>query len=194
MAEQRGATVPDSLQEEGGSRSEEMEDDVDAKPDRSSQIHSLFSRKKKNDTEKSEKTSRQNFRIVTPEFQYTMNYRKLGKCVIINNKNFHERTGMCIRNGTDKDAGDLLCCFRKLGFDVTVYNDRSCEEMERLLLNVAQQNHSDFACFACILLSHGEEGQIYGTDGAMAIKSLTTLFRGDKCKSLVGKPKLFFIQ
>ncbi|KAG8549744.1 hypothetical protein GDO81_019790 [Engystomops pustulosus] len=151
-------------------------------------------RKKKNDQEKSEKTSRQSIRIVPPEFQYTMNYGKVGKCIIINNKNFDEKTGMCTRNGTDKDAGDLFRCFKNLGFDVTVHNDTSCEEMERLLQNVAQQNHSDSACFACILLSHGEEGQIYGTDGAMAIKSLTTLFRGDKCKSLVGKPKLFFIQ
>ncbi|XP_069835864.1 caspase-7 isoform X2 [Dendropsophus ebraccatus] len=123
-----------------------------------------------------------------------MDYGKVGKCIIINNKNFHQETGMCIRNGTDKDAGDLRLCFKSLGFDVQVYNDQSCNAMEKLLQNVAQQNHSDSACFACILLSHGEEGQIYGTDGAMAIKSLTTLFRGDKCKSLVGKPKLFFIQ
>ena len=35
---------------------------------------------------------------------------------------------------------------------------------------------------------------IYGTDGAMPIKTMTSLFRGDMCKSLVGKPKLFFIQ
>ncbi|CAI9613759.1 unnamed protein product [Staurois parvus] len=123
-----------------------------------------------------------------------MNYQKLGKCIIINNKNFDVRTGMCVRNGTDKDAGDLCKCFRTLGFDVKVYNDQSCEEMERLLQGVAKNDHSDSACFACILLSHGEEGQIYGTDGAMAIKTLTTLFRGDKCQSLVGKPKLFFIQ
>lgn len=192
MAEQQDALVPESLQKEEESMNEEIGDDVDAKPDRS-QKFSLF-RKKKNDQEKSEKTSKQNLRIVTPEFQYTMSYGKVGRCIIINNKNFDERTGMCIRNGTDKDAGDLQRCFKNLGFDVTVYNDRSCEEMERLLQNVAQQNHSDSACFACILLSHGEEGQIFGTDGAMAIKSLTTLFRGDKCKSLVGKPKLFFIQ
>lgn len=35
---------------------------------------------------------------------------------------------------------------------------------------------------------------IYGTDGAMPIKTMTSLFKGDVCKSLVGKPKLFFIQ
>lgn len=42
-------------------------------------------------------------------------------------------SGMCIRNGTDKDAGDLCKCFRSLGFDVKVYNDQTCEEMELLL-------------------------------------------------------------
>ncbi|KAM4031420.1 LOW QUALITY PROTEIN: caspase-7 [Anomaloglossus baeobatrachus] len=194
MAELPDSVVPDTLPKtEDDSGNEETEDDVDAKPDRSPKF-SFFSRKKKNDPETSEKSSSsQNPRILAPDFQYKMNYGKVGKCVIINNKNFHEKTGMCIRNGTDKDAGDLFRCFKSLGFDVMVHNDRSCEDMERLLQNLAQQNHNDSACFACILLSHGEEGQIYGTDGAMAIKS-DHLFRGDKCKSLVGKPKLFFIQ
>uniref|UniRef100_A0A4W5Q902 Caspase 7, apoptosis-related cysteine peptidase n=1 Tax=Hucho hucho TaxID=62062 RepID=A0A4W5Q902_9TELE len=71
----------------------------------------------------------------------------------------------------------------------------SREDRQRVLVTVThQEDHSDSSCFACILLSHGEEGMIYGTDGAMPIKSMTSLFRGDMCKSLVGKPKLFFIQ
>ncbi|XP_073451968.1 caspase-7-like [Aquarana catesbeiana] len=184
----------DNLVPESEIREEEIVDDdgddVDAKPDRS-QRFPFSLKKKKNEPEK---PSNQNIRIITPEFQYAMNYQKLGKCIIINNKNFDARTGMCIRNGTDKDAGDLCKCFRSLGFDVKVYNDQTCEEMELLLQSVAKNDHSDSACFACILLSHGEEGQIYGTDGVMAIKTLTTFFRGDKCQSLVGKPKLFFIQ
>ncbi len=61
-------------------------------------------------------------------------------------------------------------------------------------VSVSEEDHSDSSCFACILLSHGEEGMIYGTDEAMPIKSMTSLFKGDMCKSLVGKPKLFFIQ
>ncbi|XP_072279953.1 caspase-7 isoform X1 [Pyxicephalus adspersus] len=182
--------TPDSKSIEDEVEGEELDDTVDAKPDRS-QRFAIFSKKKKNEQEK---PASQHLRYVTPEFQYEMNYQNLGKCIIINNKNFDVRTGMCIRNGTDKDAGDLCQCFRNLGFEVKVYNDQSCEDMERLLQSVAKYDHSDSACFACILLSHGEEGQIYGTDGAMAIKTLTTLFRGDKCKSLVGKPKLFFIQ
>ncbi|PIO32651.1 hypothetical protein AB205_0168400, partial [Aquarana catesbeiana] len=54
--------------------------------------------KKKNEPEK---PSNQNIRIITPEFQYAMNYQKLGKCIIINNKNFDARTErleFCVKN------------------------------------------------------------------------------------------------
>ncbi|KAM4526388.1 caspase-7 [Fundulus diaphanus] len=123
-----------------------------------------------------------------------MSHQQVGKCIIINNKNFDENTGMNVRNGTDRDAGELFKCFKNLGFDVVVHNDQTCEKMEHLLKRASEEDHSNSSCFACILLSHGEEGMIYGTDGAMPIKTMTSLFRGDKCKSLVGKPKLFFIQ
>lgn len=42
-------------------------------------------------------------------------------------------TGMNVRNGTDRDAGELFKCFKSLGFDVCIYNDQTCEKMERLL-------------------------------------------------------------
>lgn len=62
------------------------------------------------------------------------------------------------------------------------------------LLAASEEDHRNSACFACILLSHGEENLIYGTDGVTAIKDLTAHFRGDRCKTLLEKPKLFFIQ
>ncbi|XP_076855421.1 caspase-7 isoform X2 [Brachyhypopomus gauderio] len=134
------------------------------------------------------------YRITSPAFQYKMNHKQVGKCVIVNNKNFDERTGMNVRNGTDRDAAELYSSFRKLGFEVSIYNDLTCLNMMRLMEQVSDEDHSDRSCFACVLLSHGDEGQIYGTDGVMPIKNVTSLFRGDMCTSLVGKPKLFFIQ
>ncbi|XP_006002867.1 caspase-7 isoform X3 [Latimeria chalumnae] len=152
------------------------------------------SKKKKNGQQPPEYDPESRSRVVIPTFQYNMEYKRVGRCVIINNKNFDEKTGMNARTGTDRDAGELLQCFRTLGFDVEVHNDRTCEQMEAILKKAAQENHCECACFACILLSHGEEGLIYGKDKAMPIKTLTSLFRGDMCKSLIGKPKLFFIQ
>ncbi|OCT71262.1 hypothetical protein XELAEV_18034239mg [Xenopus laevis] len=194
MDEKEEALVPESdIKDEPRPEEEEGEDSVDAKPDRSQRFSIFSSTKKKKVEDKPPKTNN-NVRIVTPAFQYKMNNGNVGRCIIINNKIFDKITGMGARNGTDIDARELLRCFKGLGFDVNVYNNKSCEEMENLLRTVAQQDHKDSACFACIFLSHGEEGLIYGTDGAMPIKVLTTLFRGDNCRSLVGKPKLFFIQ
>uniref|UniRef100_A0A8D0GHU7 Caspase 7 n=1 Tax=Sphenodon punctatus TaxID=8508 RepID=A0A8D0GHU7_SPHPU len=194
MAGNHSDPMPPGKDDGNGS---DYEDTVDARPDRRDRsILSIFNGKKKKDGEEQQpeaSLSNKN-RVVTPTFQYNMNYKKVGKCIIINNKNFEVQTDMCTRNGTDKDAGDLHKSFRSLGFDVVVYNDQRCDAMEKILKKAADENHSNAACFACVLLSHGEEGLVYGTDGRMPIKNLTTLFRGDKCKSLIGKPKLFFIQ
>uniref|UniRef100_A0A3Q3WMC1 Caspase-3 n=1 Tax=Mola mola TaxID=94237 RepID=A0A3Q3WMC1_MOLML len=59
---------------------------------------------------------------------------------------------------------------------------------------LSQEDHSSSASFVCVLLSHGDEGVIYGTDGPEKFENLTRYFKGDCCRSLVGKPKLFFIQ
>lgn len=127
-------------------------------------------------------------------FRYSLDYPSIGQCIIINNKNFDRRTGMNQRNGTDVDAANAMKVFAKLGYKVKVYNDQSVEQMKQVLTTVSKQDHSAVASFICVLLSHGDEGVFFGTDGSIELKYLTSLFRGDRCKSLVGKPKLFFIQ
>lgn len=127
-------------------------------------------------------------------FRYSLDYPSIGQCIIINNKNFDRRTGMNQRNGTDVDAANAMKVFAKLGYKVKVYNDQSVEQMKQVLTTVSKEDHSAAASFICVLLSHGDEGVFFGTDGSVELKYLTSLFRGDRCKSLVGKPKLFFIQ
>ncbi|XP_066211338.1 caspase-7 isoform X2 [Saccopteryx leptura] len=173
-------------------RDSASEDEVDARPDRSSFISFLQSLKKKNDSGKSAPLGRTRDR--EPDYEYNMAFEKVGECIIINNKNFHESTEMSVRTGTDKDAENLRKCFLDLGFNVVVHNDCSCAKMLEVLKKASEEDHGKSACFACVLLSHGEEDFIYGTDGKIAIKDLTIHFRGDRCKSLLGKPKLFFIQ
>ncbi|KAJ1140345.1 hypothetical protein NDU88_006701 [Pleurodeles waltl] len=170
-------------------------DTPDARPDRSSWIPTILKSKKKKEGEQppASSTSSQH-RVVAQPYLYNMKYANVGKCVIINNEKFHRSTGMGARSGSDKDAKDIQHCFQNLGFQVVVKNDQTCEKMEGLLEKVAKEDHSNYACFACILLSHGEEGLIYGMDGMIPIKNMTTPFRGDQCRTLVGKPKLFFIQ
>ena len=50
------------------------------------------------------------------------------------------------------------------------------------------------ACVVCIL-SHGEEGYIFGTDGRkILLDNVLSLFDNSHCKHLIGKPKIFIIQ
>jgi len=44
------------------------------------------------------------------------------------------------------------------------------------------------------VLSHGEMGIIYARDAIYKPETLWTPFAADKCPSLAGKPKLFFLQ
>nr|ULM60727.1 caspase-3 [Pampus argenteus] len=127
-------------------------------------------------------------------YRYRMDHPCLGTCLIINNKNFDKGTGMSTRNGTDVDAASAMKTFSALGFKTRVVNDLTVEEMRRLMLSVSKEDHSKNAAFACVLLSHGDEGVIYGTNGFEKLEDLTKPFKGYGCRSLVGKPKLFFIQ
>lgn len=127
-------------------------------------------------------------------YRYNMNYPSMGQCIIINNKNFDKKTGMNIRNGTDVDAGNMFKVFSQLGYKTRVSNDLTVKDIKKLLYDVSKEDHSQSASFVCVLLSHGDEGVLYGTDSPVDLKELTGLFRGDRCCSLVGKPKLFFIQ
>ncbi|XP_026027225.1 caspase-3a [Astatotilapia calliptera] len=127
-------------------------------------------------------------------FRYRLDFPRIGQCIIINNKNFDRSTGMNQRNGTDVDAGNAMRVFKNLGYHVKLYNDQTVDQIMNVLTAASKEDHSNSASFVCILLSHGDEDLFFGTDGSVALKHLTSLFRGDRCKSLAGKPKLFFIQ
>lgn len=79
---------------------------------------------------------------------------------------------------------DMSDCWTKLEISLLV-----CK-----CLPVSKEDHSKRSSFICVILSHGEEGRIFGTNGSIELKKLTSLFRGDCCRSLTGKPKLFIIQ
>jgi len=55
--------------------------------------------------------------------------------------------------------------------------------------------NSESKVFVLCILSHGEKGAVYGTDGKLVtIEQLEELFDGHCCNQLAGRPKLFLIQ
>ncbi|XP_070574148.1 caspase-7-like [Ptychodera flava] len=133
----------------------------------------------------------QKWTALLEDIAYDMTHQKRGRAILINNENFDNHKQ---RKGTDVDAKRIQKCFIELGFEVVRKNDKKVSEMMNLLEKESQRDHSTSDCLVVIILSHGEEGRVFGTDYAVHLDQLTTLFDSTNCPSLAGKPKLFFIQ
>lgn len=56
-------------------------------------------------------------------------------------------------------------------------------------------DYSDCDCLAIAVLTHGiNSTYIYAKDGPYPVDMLWNGFTADKCPSLAGKPKMFFVQ
>uniref|UniRef100_UPI00358F6776 uncharacterized protein n=1 Tax=Myxine glutinosa TaxID=7769 RepID=UPI00358F6776 len=114
-------------------------------------------------------------------------------CLIINNKEFRDRQ-FRERHGAEMDNVALKKCFKTLGFKVIIEMNQTCEDMKKVLNEKSKEDHSKRACFVCVLMSHGDDGMICGTDGTIHIQELICEFYNHCHISLKKKPKLFFIQ
>lgn len=124
---------------------------------------------------------------------YKMDHKRRGIAVIINNVLFVN--GMPERQGSEKDAYCMETTFKKLGFRVIIRHNKSVKSMKELFYDLSITDHRDNDCFVCVILTHGEDDDIiFGTDGKIPVEDLLAYFLPDKCPSLSGKPKLFFIQ
>ena len=131
---------------------------------------------------------------VDTETIYKMSRAPRGIAIIINNKNFLRSSGMdkYPRNGTDVDRDALEKLFKSLKFEVRIYNDITKYEIRRIAKEMATFNHSAYDAFIFSILTHGEEGLLYGTDGTISTRDLTSAFKD--ATTLAGKPKMFFFQ
>lgn len=60
---------------------------------------------------------------------------------------------------------------------------------------VSRENHSENDCLAVVLLTHGINSSfVYARDNPYSVEFLWNSFTPDKCPTLAGKPKLFFLQ
>ncbi|XP_076343603.1 caspase drICE-like isoform X2 [Tachypleus tridentatus] len=126
--------------------------------------------------------------------EYNMRHKTRGKCLIFNNKDFDPHTRLNERRGTNQDGEQLYRCFRELDFEVVMHCNLPVKAMLNELEKVSKEDHSNRDCFVCCILTHGEQGALYGRDGKFPNEMVFTPFTGDLCTSLAGKPKIFFIQ
>ncbi|XP_021105895.1 caspase-8 isoform X2 [Heterocephalus glaber] len=103
-----------------------------------------------------------------------------------------------MRLGQSPDASSnetLEGTFTELHFETVPCRNFTAQTICDMLQHYQGVDHGDRDCFICCVLSHGNSGIVYGTDGQeVPISELTSYFTGSKCPSLAGKPKVFFIQ
>ncbi|KAJ8262197.1 hypothetical protein GJAV_G00163600 [Gymnothorax javanicus] len=129
-----------------------------------------------------------------PAEEYCMNHKRRGIALIFNQERFHWHLRMNDRHGTNADKWNLSKRLQDLNFEVKVHDDLSKAAVLDEITKAAEADHTDADSFVCVFLSHGEKEQIFAYDGKFNIQDVTALFKGDKCQSLVGKPKIFIFQ
>ncbi|XP_027138770.1 caspase-6 isoform X2 [Larimichthys crocea] len=128
-----------------------------------------------------------------PAEEYKMDNKRRGLALIFNQEQFW-RLRLKDRYGTNADRDNLEKRLSELNFEVKSYDNYKQVEVLDKISEAAESDHSDADCFLLVFLSHGENDHVYTYDGKICIQDITALFKGDKCKSLVGKPKIFILQ
>ena len=100
-----------------------------------------------------------------------MDIEPRGVCLIINNEHFYDHDGTEItdlrRFGTDMDASRLKNLFQQLKFHVKFELDLSGKMLRETIQEFARDceiNSHNYQAICVIILSHGTDGYIYGSD------------------------------
>lgn len=124
-----------------------------------------------------------------------MTRKPRGRCIILNNAHFECHSES--REGSELDVDRMHSLFSHFHFKVTIGSNLSANEMKGLLTRVSKaESQNDADCLVIIVMSHGKEGTIYGSDGEEVHleRDVYEPFNNEKCPALQGKPKLFFVQ
>ncbi|XP_029176400.1 caspase-1-like isoform X2 [Nylanderia fulva] len=123
---------------------------------------------------------------------YKMDHSKRGIAVIFNQENF-TNLNLPLRSGAI-DCDNLNFTLRNLGFEVSLCQNKTLKNIRKTLKTVANTDHSESDCLIIVVLSFGKHDYLYASDTSYKVESLCNYFTADKCPTLAGKPKLFFIQ
>lgn len=126
-------------------------------------------------------------------FYYNMKHKTRGIAVIFNHEDFIN-PGLKKRTGTAVDSDTLKNVLKGLGFQVTVCHNLTFQKLNDMVQQIARSDHSDADCVFIAVLTHGELGRLHAYDTYYKPEIIWHSFTADKCTTLAGKPKLFFIQ
>ncbi|XP_075588939.1 caspase-1 isoform X2 [Dermatophagoides farinae] len=127
------------------------------------------------------------------DLYYNMGHEYQGRCIILNYESFDSEE-LSRRRGTESDVRKLLQTFKQLNFVVQMYNDLTQQKTFDIFRQESMFDHTNYNCFVICVLTHGSNGILHTKDKKFDTNKMFEFFTGSRCPTLVGKPKLFFIQ
>jgi hypothetical protein len=94
-----------------------------------------------------------------------------------------------------KDAESLRKTFEYLEFDFQILENLKANEIKSTIQGISSIHayRTDVDCFVCVVMSHGGQDKIMASDNIeVSFEEIMAPIKS--CKSLIGKPKLFFFQ
>ncbi|XP_067937116.1 uncharacterized protein [Watersipora subatra] len=123
--------------------------------------------------------------------------RVRGRCLIINNVNYTYSDGRTdTRHGSIADGRRITGLFESLGFICSEKVDLSGEGMlEEINRETEQTEHTNYGMFVLIIMCHGSETGLVGTDGNMVERvAVTDALSAQSFPRMAQKPKLVILQ
>ncbi|XP_031768033.2 caspase-1-like isoform X3 [Galleria mellonella] len=102
------------------------------------------------------------------------------------------------RKGTEKDVEALTNTFKKLGFDVLLYEEKTEREICKILQDYTDPRKKNFTNHGCIMvavLTHGEyDGRLMAKDDSYHEQLIINYLNVSTNTTLINKPRIVFIQ
>lgn len=166
-----------------------------SKPEEESKVVSLQPKESNDISPEPKEKSKISVHQCKDDFDYNMNHPKRGYAVIFNHELFDDDLKLARRVGTEVDRSSLRETLLDLKFDVKIHDNLTLKELNFKLDELAAEDFTDCDCLLVVILSHGLDGNyIFAKDKPYLITDLFNRFTPENCKSLAGKPKIFFIQ
>jgi hypothetical protein len=130
--------------------------------------------------------------------QYKMDHRERGIALVINIQKFDPtpfaQKQLEERVWSIKDVESLRHTLEYLDFDFQLLQNLNTEQIKASIHALVKYvDFTDRDCFLCVVMSHGNRDKIMASDNVeVSFEEIMAPIKS--CKSLIGKPKLFFFQ
>ncbi|XP_069948040.1 caspase-1 [Cherax quadricarinatus] len=137
--------------------------------------------------------------VASDSTEYNMKHVQRGHAIIFAFNKFHNVSVTAIPSVED----DVKLCsnaFMHLGFRISIEWNLSMQEFSENLRKVAKKDHSICDALVIVVVSQGgwdditNNEYICTSDDTFYTRDIWNYFTPEKCPSLAGKPKLFFIE